>query len=274
MALIVNTNSASMKAMNHLGRSTRNLTSSFQHISSGLRINSAADDAAGLAVAENLDADKGSMRQALRNVHDGISIVQTQEGATSEVGDILKRMRELAVQSSSETLANSERSYVQDEFSALTNEIDRIANVTEFNGIALTNSEDEINVQVGISGGSNDRIAIFVNDLRTKVLEVDAANVNVSSAVNAQAAITSIDDALEEVNVFNSDSGSAQNRLEAALNNLETFTQNIAVAESRIRDADFAYETAEMSKHQIMQQAGIAVVGQANGLAQGALRLI
>jgi flagellin len=275
MAIVVNSNTTSMNALGNLNKTNRGLTSTFARISSGLRINSAKDDSAGLAVAENLQSEYQSLKQAQRNTHDGISVIQTAEGATNEVGDILKRMRELAVQSSSETLANSERSYIQDEFSQLTQEVDRIAAVTEFNGISLgDNTNSKLNVQVGIQNTSNDRIAIDLGDLRGSTLQIDTGNVNLSNVASAQAALETIDTALDSVNTYRSDYGAVQNRLESALNNLETYTENIAASESRIRDADYAFETAEMSKYNIMQQAGMAILGQANGISQGALRLI
>jgi flagellin len=264
-----------MNALGNLNKTNRGLTNTFQNISSGLRINNAADDAAGLAVAENLESEQMSLRQAQRNTNDGISVIQTAEGATNEVADMLKRMRELAVQSSSETLANSERAYIQDEFTQLTAEVDRIAQVTEFNGIDLGDgSNAKVTVQVGIHDRANDRIAIDMGDLRATTLGVDSGNMALGNVASAQAAITKLDTAIDKVNDYRSDYGAVQNRLESALNNLETYTENTASAESRIRDADFAHETAEMSKFQVMQQAGVAILGQANGLGQGALRLI
>ena len=274
MAIIVNSNTTAMNALGHLNRTNRGLTSTFAKISSGLRINSAADDGAGLAVAENLQSEGQSLKQAQRNTHDGISVIQTAEGATNEVGDILKRMRELAVQSSSETLHNNERAYIQDEFKQLTAEVDRIADVTEFNGISLANADAQMNVQVGTNNTNDDRIAIELGDLRASTLKVDTGNVDLSNVASAQAALQTIDDALDNVNGYRSDYGAVQNRLESALNNLEVYSENIAGAESRIRDADFAHETAEMSKYNIMQQAGVAILSQANGISQGALRLI
>ena len=274
MAIML-TNTTAMNALGNLNRTNRGLTSTFGRISSGLRINSAKDDSAGLAVAENLQSEHQSLKQAQRNTHDGISVIQTAEGATQEVGDILKRMRELAVQSSSETLANSERAYIQDEFSQLTKEVDRIAAVTEFNGIALgDNTNSKLNVQVGIQNTGNDRIAINLGDLRGTSLQVDTGTVDLSNVASAQAALQTIDTALDSVNSYRADYGAVQNRLESALNNLETYTENIAASESRIRDADYAFETAEMSKFNIMQQAGMAILSQANGMNQGALRLI
>lgn len=275
MAMVVNSNVVSNNAINNLNKTQRGLSETFQNISSGLRINNAADDAAGLAVAENLDSEQMSLRQANRNTNDGISVIQTAEGATNEVADVLKRMRELAVQSSSETLQNSERAYIQDEFGQLSAEVERISQVTEFNGIALGNgSNASLDVQVGIHNTGNDRIGITLGDLKASTLKVDTGTMGMETTTKARAAITALDTALDSVNGYRSDYGAVQNRLESALNNLETYTENVAGAESRIRDADFAHETAEMSKFQIMQQAGTAILGQANGLAQGALRLI
>jgi flagellin len=284
MALVVNSNPTAMNALGNLNRTNRGLTDTFSNISSGLRINNAADDSAGLAVAENLEAEQMSLRQAQRNTNDGISVIQTAEGATNEVSDILKRMRELAVQSSSETLHNNERSYIQDEFQQLSDEVDRISHVTEFNGIALANGaagltgSNQMNVQVGIHNSSDDRIAIALGDLRASTLGVadsgGTGEISLNTVGSAQAAITQLDAAIDTVNKYRSQYGSVQNRLESALNNLEVYTENVASSESRIRDADFAHETAEMSKFQVMQQAGVAILGQANGLSQGALRLI
>ena len=184
-------------------------------------------------------------------------------------------MRELAVQSSTGTLGTTERGYVQEEFTALSGEVNRIANVTEFNGISLANnSTTSVDVQVGIDNvAANSRVTITMGDLRSTTLGIDSGNMKLSTAVSAQEAITDLDTALASVNGHRSKYGSVQNRLESALK-LETYTENLSSASSRIRDADFAHETAELSKHQIMQQAGISILGQANGLNSGALRLI
>ena len=275
MAIVVNSNTTAMDALGHLNRTNRGLKQTFARISSGMRINSAKDDSAGLAMAENMRSDYMSLNQSVRNTHDGISVVQTAEGATNEVTDILKRMRELAVQSSSETMHNNERAYIQDEFNQLTAEIDRIAQVTEFNGIALgNNANQKLNVQVGIFNTSDDRIAIDLGDLRATTLGVDTANVNLSNFASAQAALQTFDTALNTMNQYRSDYGAIENRLSSALNNLEIYRENIAASESRIRDADYAFETAEMNKYNIMQQAGVAILSQANNISQGALRLI
>ena len=275
MALVVNTNTASNNAINNLNKNTRSLSSSFRKISSGLRVSKAADDAAGLAVAENLEAASRSAKVAMRNTNDGISIISTAEGAANEVGSILKRMRELAVQSSSETLDDDERAYIQDEFSELTEEVDRISAVTEFNGLQLADGTDtQLDVQVGVDNSADDRITITLGDLSSSTLGVDTGSVDLSTSGGAQTAIDTIDIAIDSVSSYRSKFGAVENRLNSALNNLENYTENLQAAESQIRDADFAYETAEMSKNQIMQQASTSVLAQAKTVSQGALNLI
>ncbi|MED5369508.1 MAG: flagellin [Myxococcota bacterium] len=275
MALVVNTNTASNNAINNLNKNTRSLSNSFRKISSGLRVSKAADDAAGLAVAENLEAASRSADVAMRNTNDGISIISTAEGAASEVGNILKRMRELAVQSSSDTLDDEERTYIQDELTELSEEVDRISAVTEFNGIALADGTNtQLEVQVGVMNSANDRITITLGDLTASTLGVDTGSVDLSTAASARTAIDTIDTAIDSVSSYRSKFGAVENRMNSALNNLETYSENLQAAESRIRDADFAYETAEMSKNQIMQQASTSVLAQAKTVSQGALNLI
>ncbi len=275
MALTVNTNTASLNAINNLNQTQRALGGSYQRISSGLRIAKAADDAAGLAVAESLDAQSASGRVAMRNTNDGISVIQTAEGAMDSVGDIISRMRELAVQSSSETLADDERAYIQDEFTQLSSEIDRIASSTQFNGQALTDGTiTSLDVQVGVMNTANDRIAITLSDLSAATLGVDTASADLSTATGAQAAIDTFDTALDSVSGYRSDLGAVQNRLDSALANMESYVENLESAESQIRDADFAYETAELAKNQILQQAGVSVLAQAKTMNQGALSLL
>ena len=275
MALTVNTNIASMKARNNLSANSRALSGSFERISSGLRITKAADDAAGLGVAESMDAQERSARQAMRNTNDGISMVQTAEGSTNEVANIVKRMRELAVQSSSETLASTERAYIQDEYLALESEIDRVANTTEFNGVSLTDgSNTQLNVQVGIMNTTNDQVTVTFGDLRVTALAIDSGSIDLSTSAGAFAAIDDLDAALDTLNSTRASFGSSQNRLDSSLRNMETYSENLSSAQSQIRDADFAYETAELAKTQIMQQAGTAILSQANSMSQGALSLI
>lgn len=275
MALVINHNLSSLTAQRNLSNTGRSLGKAFERVSSGLRVNSAADDAAGLGVAENLEAASRSARVAMRNTNDGISVVQTAEGATSEVGNILKRMRELAVQSSSETLESTERGYIQDEYSALASEVDRIAQVTEFNGLKLTNnSNTTLAIQVGVNNTTNDRISISMGDLQSSTLGVDTSSMSLNSAASAQSAISTLDTALDSVNGYRSSYGAVQNRLTDSLVNLEVYSENLVAAESRIRDADFAHETAEMAKLQIMQQAGLSVLSQTGAAQQGVLSLI
>ena len=275
MALTVNTNTASTTALYNLNRTSRSLAGSFQRISSGLRISEAKDDAAGLGVAEALDASEKSARVAMRNTNDGMSLISVAEGGTSEVGNIVKRMRELAVQSASETLDDDERAYIQDEYVQLAEEIDRIASVTEFNGVSLLEGTNtQIGVQVGISDSAADSINLTLGDLRSTVLGVDTGSIDLSTSTGATSALSALDTALDTLSSYRSDYGAMANRLDSALSNLETFTENISAAQSQIRDADFAFETAEMSKLQVMQQAGLSVLAQANGLNEGVLALL
>jgi flagellin len=278
MALVVNSNLSSLNALNNLNRTNKSLSDTFGRISSGLRINKAADDAAGLAVAENLDAGIRSLGMAKRNANDGIAVIQTAEGATNEVAEVLKRMRELAVQSSSETLESTERTYIATEYDQLESEIDRIANVTGFNGLNLTDRADSssvLNVQVGMYNTTDDRIGVTFGNISAGVSGLSlSGTVSLNTAAGAQSAISVIDNALDTVNTYRATYGATQNRLDSAIRSLDTYSENLKAAESQIRDADFAHEAAEMSKQQIMQQAGTAIMGQANQINQGALRLI
>jgi flagellin len=273
MALTVRTNLSAMNAANSLSNTQNSLSNTLGRISSGMRINSAADDAAGLGVATQLTTQADSMEQAMRNANDGISIIQTAEGATSEVTNILNRMRELAVQSSSETLADGERVYINEEFDQLNQEIGRIAEVTEFNGVQLANNTTtSIQVQVGIDNAASSQIQISLGDLRNTVLGVGA--LDLSSSTGAQAAITAIDTAIDTVSSQRSTLGSVQNRLDSSLNSSTNYLESMRAAESQIMDADFAKESTEMSKFQIMQQAGVASLAQAKNINQAVLSLL
>lgn len=275
MAITVNSNASANRAMTQLSKTGRSLASSFQRISSGLRISKAADDAAGMGVAENLKVAYKSAKVAQRNIGDGVSMIAVAEGASAEVGSILGRMRELAVQSASETLGDDERAYIQDEYVALSAEVDRIANVTEFNGQALTDgSVTTVGVQVGIGATANDQVDITMGDLTGATLGVDTGSLDMSTSTGASSAITAIDSAIAMVSGYRSDYGAVENRLGSALNNLETFVETTQSAESQIRDADFAYETAELSKNQVLQQAGVSVLAQAKSMSQSALSLL
>lgn len=275
MALTVRTNAAASTALSNLNQTSRALQRSFERLSTGKRISRAADDAAGLGAAEKLHAASTSATVAARNVNDGISIISVAEGAASEVGSILTRMRELAVQGASDTLSASDRTYVQDEFIALSAEVDRIANVTEYNGTKLADgSTTTMNVQVGIQATVDDQIAITTGDLTALTLTVDTASIDMSTATGCSAALGNIDAAIDTVSGYRSGFGSVENRLGNALNNLETFATATLSAESRIRDADFGLETAKLSQNQVLQQAGTAVLAQAKNINQGALSLL
>jgi flagellin len=275
MSMTIRTNIAAQRAAGQLGRTNKMLSKSLNRISSGMRINSASDDAAGMGVATNLETAVISARQGMRNANDGISIIQTSESASNEVTDILQRMRELAVQSSSETLDDDERSYIQDEFIELSDEVDRIAQVTEFNGISLANNtQTSLDVQVGIQNASTSRISITLGDLRSTALGVATSTVSLASVTSAQSAIDALDSALDTVNAFRSDLGSVQNRLDSAINNAQTYVEALSGAESQIRDTDFAEETSNLTKHQIMQQAGVAALAQAKNINQAVISLL
>ncbi|MDP6932825.1 MAG: flagellin [Myxococcota bacterium] len=271
MALTVNTNVAALAARGDLGRTQDDLGKSLARISSGLRVKSSADDAAGMGVATNLKAVSRSGEVAMRNTGDGISIIQTAEGASSEITDILSRMRELAVQASSEALDTQERSYINDEFDQLSQEITRISDTTEFNGIKLLNGSDtSLQIQVGIS--STAQISIALQDVDSSQLGLSA--VTMATATGAQAAIDSVDSALDTMNTFRAALGAVQNRLDVSLSAMSNYVENLTAAASRIVDADFAYETAEMTKLQIMQSAGIASLSQARNINQGVISLL
>ncbi len=273
MPLRINSNVASVFSQKHLSRSQERLSKNFEHLSSGLRITKAADDAAGLGVSESMRSQLASLKQAMLNTNDGISLVQTAESSLAEIAGNLMRMRQLAVQSANGVLQTQERGYINTEFAALKTEIDRIANVTEFNGVFLSNAATSIVVQVGINDvAANDRITITTQDGNIAALNLNANVVN--TLVTAQTAIAALDTALDSVNTSRSAYGAAQNSLASALHNLESYTENLVAAESRIRDVDFAAETADMTRNSIFQQAGVAVMAQANSAPQVALQLL
>lgn len=279
MGFRINTNLDSVVGVNNLMRTNSRLSTNFGRLSSGMRINKAADDAAGLAVSENLRAQLQGLRQSMRNTNDGVSIIQTAEGTLNAVSTNLSRLRELAVQSASGTLQDGERSYINTEAMQILSEIDRLANVTEFNGQVLLNGASgsgtgnvNMDVQVGIFNTSNDRISISISSARSEALAVNTVLLNTST--NAQAALSSIDAAIDTVANIRSNLGATQNRLYSALFNLQNSIENISAAESQIRDVDFASETADLSRNQILQQAGISVLSQANTNSQAVLSLL
>ena len=275
MALTVNTNMAAMRASNTLNNTQGALSSTLARVSSGLRVTKAADDAAGQAVATNLSTQARSGKQAIRNANDGISVIQTAEAASKEVINILDRMRELAVQSSSETLEDSERAYIDAEFHQLSDEVERIAVSTEFNDIALGDGTNtKLDVQVGVDASSNSRVGITLGNLKTTNLSVQTTDIDLTKASSAQSAITEIDEAIDSVNSIRASYGSVQNRLESSINNMSAYVESLSSAASQIQDADYAHETAEMTRLQVMQQAGVAALGQARGMNQSVLSLL
>jgi len=273
MALIVNNNPASIAAQRNLSINTLGLNRSVERLSSGLRITRAADDAAGLGLSESLRAQIRSINQATRNANDGISLTQIADGAAATIGSLLARLRELSSQSASGTVGNTERSYIDQEFVALRSEIDRIAQVTEFNGQALTSgSTISFSIAIGFRSGSGNTLSLDLNDIQTSSLGL--SNVNVSTAANASSALANIDSAISAIASPRAEYGSIQNRFEATIANLQVTSENLTAAESRIRDADIALETSIFTKNQILVQAGIATLAQANTLPQQALALL
>jgi len=244
-------------------------------ISSGLRINTAADDPTGLAIATNLDSTERSLSQASRNTNQGLSILQTSEGASTEVSALLQRMRELAVASSSGTMSSTDRTLAQADAVEMFTEIKRIAANTKYHSMNLSNGTlTNLDVQVGIDGNSNSRINIKLGDLSATGLAMTTGNTDISTTTNASAAITTLDTAINKVNKYNSGFGSSSARLTSAIQGLQSFQSTTAIAKSNIQDADFAFETAQMTKLQIMQQSAISILAQANSLGGAALNLL
>ena len=283
MSLVINTNFASLNAQRSLTKNNEALTQSIQRLSSGLRINSAKDDAAGLAISEKLRAHVRSISQAVRNSQDGMSLTQVAEGAMGEVSNILIRMRELAQQSANGSLGDTERAKLDQEYQSLTSEINRIADITEFNGTKLLNgtlSATGISLQVGIQNASGNTVSVLSGlsgaaSLHSQsALGLTGASLTISVVASAAAALSMIDSAISNVAGKRGDIGASQNRLDITIANLRVASENFSAAESRIRDADFAYETAVFTKNQILMQASMAVLAQANTLPQAALQLL
>lgn len=270
----INTNIASIGAQRALGLVTDRLATRFRRLATGLRINSAADDAAGLAISERLRAQVRSIDQAKRNAYDGISLVQTGEGALNEVSNILLRLRELAVQASNGSMSGNDRKTLDDEFSELVQEIDRIGRGTEFNGIRLLDgSAPSLGLQVGIGTQEGiDRLAVSLSPVLATSLGIDTAAI--TNVATARASMEALDLAIDQVSRNRGRFGAMQGRLESTIRFLGLQAENLAAAESRIRDADLARETAELARDQIMQQAAIAVLAQANTQPQLVLRLL
>lgn len=273
MALVIQTNVASLQAQKNLNHSQSALSASFNKLSSGFRINTAKDDAAGLAISESMKTQVRSLGVNERNAGDAISMAQTAEGALGEISNIVGRMRELSVQASNGSLLSADRDFIQTEFSNLQAETKRIMTSTKFNGKQLITSASRTeDYQVGISNTADDRITMTFGGIKLQSLTAQA---RVSSGPgNARAALDVIDTALARVSTARSRFGAAINRFEVTTSNIQTVRLNLSAANSRIRDVDVADETAKMSRNQVLQQAGTSVLSQANSAPQAALSLI
>jgi len=270
--LSVNTNVASLNAQRNLSKTQVSLNQSLQRLSSGLRINSAADDAAGLAISEGMKAQVRSMNQATRNANDGVSMVQVAEGSLNEVSNILGRMRELATQAATGTLDSAQRGYINSEFGRLATEITRIASATAFNGIhMLAASTTTTTIQVGTGNQGYDRIDVVTDQMTAGALGISAA---ITTASAAQTMLDTLDTAISTVSAQRANLGAAQNRFQSVINNLQVAAENTSAAQSRIADADIASETANMTRANILTQAGTSILAQANQLPQAALQLL
>lgn len=276
MGLRINTNVASLNAQRNLGSTRINMNKSLEKLSSGQRINRAGDDAAGLAISENLKAQIKGLGQAGRNAEDGVSLVQIAEGALGEVSNILIRLRELSVQAASDTIGSTERKFLNVEFEQLTSEIDRIANSTEFNRVPLLNGTGAVfDIQIGTRNDPiSDRLTFDASSADVNVAALGLNLASVSDKISAQNSLTSIDQAIISVSGIRADFGALQNRLQSTVNNIQTSIENLAAANSRVRDTDVAAETAELTKQNILMQAGTSVLSQANSSTNSALSLI
>jgi flagellin len=271
---VINTNILSLNAQRNVSSSQGALATSIQRLSSGLRVNSAKDDAAGLAIANRMSAQARGMNVAIRNANDGISLAQTAEGSLGKVTDMLQRMRELAVQSANDTNGASDRTSLDAEFSQLKAEIDRTFDATKFNGTSILNTAATLNFQIGASNVAADQLAVTTSDLSGGTGMTAVASGDITSLANAQSAIDDIDTALTEINGARATFGAMQNRFESVISNLQVSVENTEASRSRIMDADFAKETAALTRAQILQQAGTAMLAQANAAPQSVLSLL
>jgi flagellin len=279
MGLRVNTNVASLNAQRHLYDTTTRFSKSMERLSSGLRINRSGDDAAGLAISESLKSDIRALQQASRNAADGISLVQTAEGSLDEVNSILLRLRELAEQAATETLGEDERVYLNNEFQELLDEINRISLTAEFNGIKLLDGTVQtLEVQVGIgTDAATSAVSIDLNQaMSAQALDLTAGVTSITGTNGdaARSAIGLITEATGVVSSMRANFGAAQNRFETSIRNIGMTAENLAAANSRIRDVDVALETSTMTSLQILQQAGVSILAQANMTSQLALNLL
>ena len=272
--LSVSTNVSSLVSQRHFSAATSALADNLARLSSGLRVRSAADDAAGLAISEDFKANIRSLGQAKRNANDGVSLIQTADGALKEVGGLLTRMRELSVQSRNGTVNTTQRGFLNDEFSQLRSELNRIVNTTEFNGISLLDGSQSagLEFQVGIGTTAEDRLTVSIATAGASALGLNASTI--STTGGADTAIGALDTAIEGISTRRAALGAMQNRLQVSISNIDSYSSNLSAANSRIVDVDVASETAEMTKHNILVQSGAAMLAQANQAPQVALQLI
>ena len=274
MGLRVNTNVASINAQRNLAQVTTRLEGNFRRLATGLRISTAADDAAGLAISERLRSQIRSLEQSKRNANDGISLVQTGEGALNEVSSILVRLRELSIQASNGSTSGQDRNTLNEEFRSLIDEIDRIGRSTEFNGVKLLDgSSSTVTFQVGFGIATGiDSLSLTLASTLATTLALNSLNIGASGSTTTS--ITAIDNAINSVSSIRGRLGAVQNRLNSTIANLGVQVENLSAAESRIRDVDVAYETAQLTRNSILQQASIAILAQTNAQPQAALNLL
>jgi flagellin len=272
MAMTINTNVASLNAQRNLNGSKDSLATSLQRLSSGLRINSAKDDAAGLAIAERLNSQVRGYNVAIRNANDAISLMQVADGGAGQISDNLQRMRELAVQSANGTLSAGDRTNLQVEFQALNDENDRLSLATKFNNLSLLNAATPFTFQVGAGTTADNQISVTTADLTNTGIATGALDISVAGG--GLAAITVLDTAIDTITTTRAGFGAAMNRTEAVISSLQIASENQSAARGRIVDADFAMETANLSRSQILQQAGTAMLAQANATPQQVLKLL
>ena len=280
MAQVINTNIMSLNAQRNLSATQSSLATSVQRLSTGLRVNSAKDDAAGLAIAERMNTQVRGMNVAIRNANDAISLAQTAEGALSKINDMGQRMRELAVQSANATNTETDRANLNAEYHALAQEIKRNLASASFNGTKLFTSDAALTFQVGANNEANDQIAVTTANLSgaasiTDVIDnATGANKGITTAASALTALANVDKMLGMVNAKRAEFGAVQNRFQAVIENLQVNSENQSAARSRIMDADFASETANLTRAQVLQQAGTAMLSQANSLPNNVLSLL
>lgn len=276
MALRITTNVASLNAQKNLAGSSRAMDQSLARLSSGQRINQAADDAAGLAISENLRGQIRGLSQANRNANDGISLVQVAEGGLNEISNMLIRLRELGVQAASDTIGDTERKFLDVEYQQLKSEIQRVAEVTQFNGYDLLNGTGGImDIQVGVNNDPfKDRISFNTGAANASLDSLGVVAEGVASKAQAQTSLNAVDNAMVSVNAMRANFGAMQNRLQSTVNNLAIAHENLSAANSRIRDVDVAAESSELTRNTILKQAGVAMLAQANNTQQVALNLL